>query len=67
MESLLVEEEMWSYHYWIKAQGGRNFWSDPWIALKFLHEFPEAVLLVVPMESLLVEKEVWSCHTWKKD
>jgi hypothetical protein len=28
--------------------------------LKFLHEFPKAVFLVVPMESLLVEEDVLS-------
>jgi hypothetical protein len=50
-------------HIEIIAETGPNFWSDRWISLKFLHEFPEALFLVVPMESLLVEDEVLSRHT----
>ena len=33
-----------------------------WIAFKFLHEFPEAVFLMVASESLLGEDEVWSAR-----
>jgi len=42
---------------------GYNFRSDRWLALKFLEEFPEAVLLVVDVESLLGEAEVSSLET----
>jgi hypothetical protein len=60
MESLLVEEEVLSRKTRITAEKGHNFWSDSWIALKFLQEFTEAVFLVGPMESLLVKEEVLS-------
>jgi len=40
----------------ITAEKGYNFWFDRWIALNVLHEFPDAVLVVVPMESLVVEE-----------
>jgi len=60
MESLLVEEEVWSRYIGIKAEKGHKFWSERWIVLQVLHQFPEAVFLVVPMESLLDEEEVWS-------
>jgi hypothetical protein len=33
--------------------------SDRWIALKILHEFPDAVFLGVATESLLGDEEVW--------
>jgi hypothetical protein len=52
-----------AHHIEIIAETGPNFWSDRWISLKFLHEFPEALFLVVPMESLLVEDEVLSRQT----
>jgi hypothetical protein len=58
MESLLVKVGVWSLQTWMTAQKGHHIWSDRWITLKVLQEFPEAVLLVVPMESLLVEAEV---------
>jgi hypothetical protein len=61
MESLLVEEVVFSRQTGKKAEKGHNFWSDRWIALKVLQLFPEAVFLELPMESLLVEKEaLWS-------
>ena len=35
---------------WVSAQKGHNFWSDSWIALKFLQGFLEAVFFGVVME-----------------
>jgi hypothetical protein len=40
----------------ITAEKGYNFWSDRSIALNVLHEFQEAVVLVVPPESLVFEE-----------
>jgi hypothetical protein len=45
------------------ATKGHNFWSDRWISLKFLQEFPEAVFLGVYVESLLGDAEVSSLQT----
>jgi hypothetical protein len=56
MESLLDEEEVLSRLTEITAGKGYNFWSDRWIAVNVLHEFPEAVVVVVPKESLVVEE-----------
>jgi hypothetical protein len=56
MESLLDEEEVLSSQTEITAEKGYNFWSDRWIAFNVLHEFPEAVVVVVPTESLVVEE-----------
>jgi len=42
---------------------GNNFWSDGWIALKFLQEFLEAVFLGVHVESVLDEAEVSTLET----
>ena len=44
----------------VSAQKGYNFCSDRWIALKFLHGFPEAVFHGVDMEWLLGDEDVWS-------
>jgi len=61
MKSLLVEEEVLWRETGITAEKRHNFWSDIWIALKYLQKFPEAHFLGLPMESLLVEEEVlWS-------
>jgi len=48
---------------WVTTQKSYNFWSDCWIALKFLQVFPEAIFLGVAMESLLSDQEVWLGHT----
>jgi len=56
MESLFDEEEVLSRQTEITAEKGYNFWSDRWIALNVLHEFPEALVVVVPTESLVVEE-----------
>jgi hypothetical protein len=63
MESLLDEEEVLSRHTEITAEKGYNFWSDRWIAVNVLHEFPEAVVVVVPKESLVVEEYGFSRQT----
>jgi hypothetical protein len=47
----------------ITAEKSYNFLSDRWIALNVLHEFPEAVVVVVPMESLVIEEYGLSCQT----
>jgi hypothetical protein len=47
---------------WVTAQNGNNFWSEWWIAFKLLHEFTQAVSIVVVMELLLGEEEVWSAR-----
>jgi len=36
MESLLVEEEVFSRQTGVTAEKGYNFWSDGWIGLKYL-------------------------------
>jgi len=56
MESLLDEEEVLSRWTEITDEKGYNFWSDCWIAVNVLHEFQEAVLVVVPKESVVVEE-----------
>jgi len=56
MESLLDEEEALSSQTEITPEKGYNYWSDRWIALNVLHEFPETVVGVVPKESLVVEE-----------
>jgi hypothetical protein len=56
MESLLDEEEFLSSQTEIIAEKRYNFWSDRWLTLNVFHEFPEAVLVVVPTESLVVEE-----------
>jgi len=63
MESLLDEEEVLSRESEITAEKGYNFWSDSWIGLNVLHEFLEAVVVVVPTESLDVEEYVLSRQT----
>jgi hypothetical protein len=61
MELLLGEETILLHQTRITAQKGCNFFSDYWIALKFLEEFPEAIFLGVGMELLLGEEEACSC------
>jgi len=60
---LFVEEAVLAPHTRITAEKRYNFWSDRWISLKFLHEFLEAVFLIVRLESLLVEEAVLARHT----
>jgi len=56
IESLRDEEEVLSSQTGITAKKGNNFWSDRSIPLNVLHEFQEAVVVVVPPESLVVEE-----------
>jgi len=63
MESLLDEEEVLSSQTEISAEKGYNFWSARSIALNVLHEFQEAIVVVVPTKSLVVEEYVSTCHT----
>jgi hypothetical protein len=63
MESLLDEEEVLSCQTEITDENGYNFWSDRWIALNALHEFQNAVVVVVPTESLVVEEYGWARQT----
>jgi hypothetical protein len=63
VESLLGEAEVSSLGTRLPVRKGHNFRSDGWIALKFLQEFPDAVLLVVDVQSLLGEAEVSSLET----
>jgi hypothetical protein len=63
MESLLDEEEVLSRWTEITDEKGYNFWSDRWIAVNVLHEFQEAVLVVVPKESVVVEEYSLSRQT----
>jgi len=63
MESLLDEEEVLSRQTGITVEKGHSFLSDRCIALNFLNEFPEAVVVVVPMESLVVEEYILSRQT----
>jgi len=56
MESLLNEEEVLSRQTGITAEKGNNFLSDRSIALNVLHEFHDAVVVVVPTETLVVEE-----------
>jgi hypothetical protein len=46
----------------VRGQKGDNVSSHRWIALKYLHEFPDAVFLEVATEPLLGHEEVWSAN-----
>ena len=46
----------------VTGQKGHNFWANRWIAFKFLHEFSDAVFLMVALESVLGEEEVLSAR-----
>jgi len=63
MESLLGEAEVSSLETRVPVKKGRNFWSDRWIALKFLQEIPQAVSPGVDVESLLGGTEVSALQT----
>ena len=47
---------------WLSGQNAHNFWFDRRIALKFSHEFPDAVFLGVATEAILGDEEVWSAN-----
>jgi hypothetical protein len=54
-----------SRRYKLEYRFERAITFDPtvWIALKFLHEFPEAVFIVEDVELLLGESEISSLET----
>jgi len=60
VETILGEEEIWSRQARVTVRKGHNFWSDRWIAIKILPEFPESFFHIVDVESILGEEEVWS-------
>jgi len=60
VESLLVDEEVWSRQARVTVRKGHNFWLDCWIAIKILPEFPDARFHIVDVESVLLDEEVWS-------
>jgi hypothetical protein len=62
VESILGEEEIWSRQARVTIRTGHNFLSDRWIAIKILHDFPNAVFHIVDVKSILGEEEVWSCQ-----
>ena len=60
VETILGEEEIWSRQARVTVRKGYNFWSDRWIAIKILPEFPLAFFHIVDVESILGEEKVWS-------
>ena len=58
VEWILGEAEVSTRQTRVPVRKHNNFWSDRWIAIKFLQEFPDAVFLGVDVESLLDEAEV---------
>ena len=58
LESVLVENDVFSRQTGITSKKDQNFLSDRWIALKVLQLFPDPVFLEALLESLLVENEV---------
>jgi hypothetical protein len=60
VESLLGDTEVSPLETRVPVRNKHNFWSDRWISLKYLQEFPDAVFLRVDVETLLVDAEVSS-------
>jgi hypothetical protein len=60
VESILGEEEVWSWQARVTVLRGDNFLSDRRIVIKILLEFLKAFLHIVDVESILSEEEVWS-------
>jgi hypothetical protein len=52
VESLLRDAEVYALQIRVPVRNGHNFWSDRWIALKFLREFPDSIFAGVVVESL---------------
>jgi hypothetical protein len=50
-------------HTRVPAQEVHNFWSDGWIVLKFLQEFPKALFVGIAMKSLLDAPNIWLGQT----
>jgi hypothetical protein len=63
VESLLDDEDVSSLETRVPFRRGHNFLSDRWISIKFLQEFPDAVLLGVDVETRLDDAEVSSLET----
>jgi hypothetical protein len=63
VESLLGDVEVSTIETGVPVRKGHDFWSDRWISIKFLQEFPEAVFLGVHLESQLGDAEVSSLET----
>jgi len=63
VESLLDDAEVSSLETRVPVRKGHNFWSDSWISIKFLIEFPDAVFVGVHVESLLGDAEASSVKT----
>ena len=63
VESKLGEEEVKSLQARVTVQTSYNFWSDCWIAMNILWEFPEAPFNGMDVESTLGEVEAWSSQT----
>jgi hypothetical protein len=60
MESILGKEEALSCQARVTVRKGHNFWSNSWIAIKFLLEFSETIFHGVDVESILGKAEVLS-------
>jgi hypothetical protein len=63
VESLLDDVEVSSLETRVSVRKGHNFWSDRWISLKILQEFPDALFLRVDVETLIDDTEVSSLET----
>jgi hypothetical protein len=63
VESLLDDAEVSSLDTRVPFRKGHNFWSNRWISIKFLQQFPDAVFLGVHVESLLGDAEASSLKT----
>jgi len=63
VELLLDDAEVSSLETGVRVRKGHNFRSDCWISIKFLQEFPDAVILEVDVESQLGDAEVSSLET----
>jgi len=59
-ESILGDDEVWSYQALVTVRNSHNFRSDRWIAIKLLLEFLDALFHAVDEESILGDDEVWS-------
>ena len=63
MESLLGEAKYSPLQTRVPVRKHPKFWSDRWITLKIIKEFPDAGFHGVDVESLHGEVEVSSLHT----
>jgi hypothetical protein len=63
LDTVIVWSGHTKYQTRVPAQEIRNSWSDRWIVLKFIQEFPEGVFLGVALKLLLDTHSVLSGHT----